>query len=111
MRKVLCSLGIGPHADLLELAKPTYETYAHLHEYDLVLSEQPLTLDRPASWNKVLLIRQLLGQYELIMWVDADAMVVNPEVDIVSATDDSHFLWMVEHHVDVQNEPLFNSGV
>lgn len=111
MRKVLCSLGIGPHADLLELAKPTYETYAHLHGYDLVLSEQPLTLDRPAAWNKVPLIRQLLGQYELIMWVDADAMVVNPEVDIVTATDDAHFLWMVEHHVDVQDEPLFNSGV
>jgi len=31
VRKVLCSLGIGPHADLLELAKPTYETYAHLN--------------------------------------------------------------------------------
>jgi len=111
VRKVLCSLGIGTHADLLELAKSTYETYAHLHGYDLALSEQPLTVDRPAAWSKVLLIRQLLDRYELVMWIDADAMVVNPEVDIVNAIDDAHFLWMVEHHVSVQDEPLFNSGV
>ncbi len=111
LRKVLCSIGVGAHADLMALARPMYETYARLHGYDLVLVEQPMVLDRPAAWHKVLLIRQLMDRYNLIVWIDSDAMIVDPTVDIANAISRDHFLWIVEHHVPGLELPLINSGV
>ena len=33
-------------------------------------------------WNKLLLAAELLGRYDLVLWVDADAAIVDPTVDI-----------------------------
>jgi hypothetical protein len=47
MRKVLCSIGVGPHQELLSIAEPSLADYAARHGYDLRLVSGPL--GRP-SW-------------------------------------------------------------
>jgi hypothetical protein len=81
--KVLCSIGVGPHAELLDLTRPTFEAYATRHGYDLDLRTELVAPDRPASWNKIPLLRELLGRYKVVMWVDADAAIVDASEDIV----------------------------
>ncbi|WP_426527893.1 hypothetical protein [Bradyrhizobium sp. McL0615] len=47
MRKVLCSIGIASHQELLEIARPCFEAYAAKHGYDLVLISKSTI---PAPW-------------------------------------------------------------
>ena len=57
-RRVLCSLGIGPYLDILAVSSVTFEAYAALHGYDLVLSTEPIAPERPPAWEKIALARR-----------------------------------------------------
>jgi len=72
----LCSLATGPFIEFLETAAPTFERYAQVQGYDLVLSAEPLDPGRPASWSKLALVSSLLDTYEVVIWLDADTVVV-----------------------------------
>jgi len=78
-RAVLCSIGQGPHEELLELARPSFQRYADRFGYDLDLRTELLAPDRPPSWSKVPLIRQGLEDHRVAIWIDADAVVVRPQ--------------------------------
>jgi len=161
MRKVLCSFVSGPHRALLDLTRPTFETYASMHGYDLVLrtddsghvesdvpraawhlrarrrmlrwavrrmppsrawpsllppnSRRGRTMDAvadvglrgiaktfsiptPPSWKKLALIKELLATYDLVLWIDADAVVIDPTVDISRELTPGKWIYAVEHH-------------
>lgn len=84
--RVLCSIGTGPHEELLDLAGPTFEGYARRHGYSLDLRSDVRGLgERPVAWAKIALIRDLLEEHELVVWIDADAMIVDPTEDIAGA--------------------------
>ena len=109
MRKVLCSIGAGPHQALLALTRATFEAYAQRHGYDLVLHTRALDQDRPAAWSKIRLLRQLLSRYDLLLWVDADAVIVDHEHDIAERLEQDKFFYLVEHQYTGQQLP--NTGV
>jgi len=50
----------------------------------------------PPSWNKVTLIRKLIATYDLVVWVDADAVVVDLSRDIASEFQTDKWLHIVE---------------
>jgi hypothetical protein len=81
-RKALCSLAVGPHLQLLAAALPTYEAYAARHGYDVILATQLVDPDRPAAWSKIALARQLLHDYDELLWIDADMCFVDTSVDL-----------------------------
>ena len=109
MQKILCSVGAGPHAELLEVSGRTFAAYADLHGYDLDLRTELPAPERPASWSKVALLRELVEQYEFVLWVDADAAIVDVSRDIADEVERSKFLYIVQHHYDGQDVP--NLGV
>jgi hypothetical protein len=80
--KVLCSLAVGPHLQLLAAARPTFEAYCARHGYDLVLVTEPLVEGRPPSWQKIELVRRLLERHDLVLWVDSDMCFVDVSVDV-----------------------------
>lgn len=86
-RKVLASIGVGPHVELLRLTAPSFEAYARRHGYDVRVETDLVAPERPASWSKVKLIRSLLDTYEFAFWVDADAMIVDSSLDIADVVD------------------------
>ncbi len=109
MRKVLCSIGSGPHAELLDVSGETFRVYADRHGYDLELRTELVAPDRPPAWSKVALLRELLGDYEFAFWVDADAAIVDPSRDLADEVRRGKGLYLVAHHYDGQVLP--NTGV
>jgi hypothetical protein len=97
-RKVICSFAMGAHVKLLSIAGETYKAYGERHGWDVVLStEEELAERRPPSWAKIRLIRELLDDYDLVWWIDADALFTDVEPDIMPELDSDKDLFLVEH--------------
>ena len=108
-RKVVCTIAHGPHQELLEIARPTLEKYADGNGYELVAVEEQLAPHRPASWGKVVLLHQLVQQYDVVLWVDADAVFVDPTRDVAAELQPFRFLHLVSHRIG--DERVYNCGV
>jgi hypothetical protein len=80
--KVLTTIASGAHRELLRVTGPTFRYYARIHGYDADFRTTLLTPERPASWNRIPLICELLSRYEVVVWVDCDAAIVDPSEDI-----------------------------
>lgn len=107
-RRVLCSLGTGPHSELLDITRPVFERYALRHGYDLDLRTSAPVTGRPPAWTKLLLVRELLDRYDTVVWVDADAIIVDLDSD-VAVRPRRYPVDMVTHVVD--GIPLPNAGI
>jgi hypothetical protein len=79
---VICSLANGDHERLLHIMQPTVEHYGRKHNIDTIFLTERLCPERPAAWDKIVLIKGLLKYYEVVMWMDSDTIIVNPEPNI-----------------------------
>ncbi len=97
--RAICSLATGAqYRSMLSRAALSFERYAERWGWDLVLStEEHLSEGRAAPWGKVPLIRSLLDDYEWVLWLDADVVVVDLEADICEAIEDGKDMYLVEH--------------
>lgn len=109
MRKAIVSLGVGPQARLLALASRSFRPYAERHGYELALSREIVDPSRPAPWSKIALLRKLASEYDLLLWLDADLVIVDRSVDIADELEDGRDLYLVEHKTKEGRMP--NSGV
>lgn len=109
LRKIVCTMAFGPHRELLEIARPTLEAYADRNDYELLTAEHRLAPDRPPSWGKVVLLHELVQQYDLVLWIDADALFVDVTRDVADEIRQHRFLHLVEHRIG--DERIFNCGV
>lgn len=107
--RVIASIGSGPQRRLLKLASRSLRPYALRHGYDLALASEVPDCGRPAPWSKIPMLRDLAARYELVVWIDADAVIVDPAADIASALQPGKVLHLVEHVV--RGEPRPNTGV
>jgi hypothetical protein len=109
VRKVLCSIGSGTYAELLEISGQTFGLFAERHGYDLELRGELLAPDRPPSWSRILLFQELFRDYDVVLWVDADAAIVDPTLDVLDELDPRDLMGMVAHEYEGQVIP--NCGV
>jgi hypothetical protein len=107
--RVIASLGAGPQESLLRLARRTIEPYAERYGYELSLHTQVVDSTRPAPWSKIRILRELVERYELVVWLDADLVIVDARVDLASELEDDRFLYLVEHRHSGWQMP--NTGV
>src|SRR3954451_22733450 len=108
-RVVVCSVAFGPHRELLEVARPSFEQWAQRHGYDLDFREAAPSDGRPASWGKIRLLQERLGTHDVALWVDADAIVVDPSADLAATVSSEKPIAMVAHRYDGQLVP--NMGI
>ena len=106
---MICTLAHGPHRELLGVTRPALERYAERHDYDVRVVESRMAPARPVSWEKVALLHSLVDEYQVVCWVDADAVVLDTAPDITHEVDRARFLHLVEHRVDGERRP--NAGV
>src|SRR5215213_1296778 len=67
---------------VLDQALPTFAEFAQRHSYDVVSwRTNEHARGRPPSWGKVRLLRGLLDRYDLVLWLDADAIILDSSVD------------------------------
>jgi hypothetical protein len=109
LRKTIVSLGVGPQARLLALAARSFKPYARRHGYELRLHTELVDPSRPAPWSKIVLLRELAADYDVLLWLDADLVIVDNSTDITCELENGRFLYMVEHQTKAGRMP--NSGV
>jgi hypothetical protein len=107
-RKVLATIGSGPAAPVLEQALSTIRPYARRHGYEVVIGEGD-SQGRPPAWAKVPLIGSLLQEYDEVLWLDADLVILDGSVDIAAVVPDTAFQALVEMQSDGHRVP--NTGV
>jgi len=77
-RKALATIGSGPMERVLDEALPTFAEFAERHSYDIVaFRNDEHAQGRPSSWGKVRLLRGLLERYDIVLWLDADTIVLD----------------------------------
>jgi hypothetical protein len=57
--------------------------YARRHHYELVVGVGDAK-GRPPSWGKVPLLQRLLQHHDFVVWIDADAFILDASVDIAT---------------------------
>jgi glycosyl transferase family (putative galactosyltransferase) len=106
--KALCSIGAGPHEALLAVSEPTFRAYAERHGYEVITSTAA-DPGRPPAWAKVPMIRRALDEHDLVLWIDADAVIVDGREDIAAALRPDAQLALVQHARG--DELIPNTGV
>jgi hypothetical protein len=104
--KALATIASGRHAELLRLSGPTFRAYADRHGYELVIGAGEMPEPRAGAWAKVPLIRRLLDTYELVLWVDVDAMILDGSVDVAELLDVDAFQGLVLNGTSGPNTAL-----
>ena len=96
----------------MALSSPTLVSYARRWRWDVVLSSENLAPERPAAWAKVVLIQQLLRDFEYVWWIDADALIVRSDGDVLDETEPDKDIYLVEHpQASPDRSVVPNSGV
>ena len=108
-RTAVCTVATGPHEELYEVSGPTFERFARHHGYDLIVAHHELSGSRPPPWGKLALLRELVDSYDRVVWIDADAVVVDPVGDIFETMGPLHALCLATHHY--QGAEIPNMGV
>lgn len=82
MKRALVSFGVGGgFEELLHIAAPSFQAFADRHGYDFLIPELG-ELARPASWHKVPALLDVLETHDEVLWVDADAVIVDDSRDV-----------------------------
>lgn len=82
---IVCTLAVGDrYRDNVQPCLESQRQFAEKHGFSYcVLEKLPAHADRPIAWYKIPLIAQLLAEgYEKVLYIDADAMVTNPDFKI-----------------------------
>ncbi len=96
-RKALATIGTGAMRPVLDQSIHTFRRFGERHGYDVVVGGEEMIEDRAPAWNKVLLLRSLLESYDYVLWIDADAIILDDSVDPVSLLEDGHYQALVRY--------------
>lgn len=93
MRRALLTYGVGQHEELLEIALPSFKRFAKRHGYQLLVGAHEQ--DRPPSWWKVPALREALDEFDEVLFIGADLVIVDSSEDLDVPTE----AWqaLVEH--------------
>lgn len=83
---VLIQLAEAAHCGMLELTRNRHRRYAVQHgmDYYWIVNGIPAR-PRAAGWGKISLVQQALSLgYEYVVWLDADALILDTTVNLVS---------------------------
>lgn len=93
MQKALATFGWDAAAPLLDLSLPTFRDYAERHGYHLIVGSQ--RCDRPAAWCKIPLLQRLLATYDFVLWIDADALILDASTDLAAVIPEDAYQGLV----------------
>ncbi len=112
-RTLLIQQAAGEFCAMLNLSYRRHAEYVRRHGLDFwCIHGEPQTT-RPCVWNKILLIRQALDlQYPLIIWLDADTLIIRLEKDLRAACTEFSCIGMCRHPLPWGDQPWhFNAGI
>lgn len=85
MRIALCYMSIGErYRQITECSRINKLEYCNKHDYVFIEDNSVYNQNKPIPWSKLLLINRYLNQFDYLVWVDADILIMNPEIKIES---------------------------
>jgi hypothetical protein len=96
-RKALATIGSGAMRPVLDQSLHTFRRFGERHGYDVVVGGDEAIEDRAPAWNKVVLLRSLLQNYDCVLWIDADAIILDDSVDPASLLGEGHYQALVRY--------------
>lgn len=109
-RKALATFGSGPMRRVLRATLPTFRELARRHGYELVVGDGDAAGRKP-QWAKILLLQRLVERFELVLWLDADAIVLDATEDPADVLPARAFQGLVRHISTRTGRELPNTGV
>tara|TARA_R100000458_G_C8275369_1_gene250417 strand:+ start:785 stop:1423 length:639 start_codon:yes stop_codon:yes gene_type:complete len=115
MNKCLTSFGYGRQRENFKKSSPLFLEYAQNHGYDYYVPSlgsfsewRESNTSKGYAWLKIPLLSEVLSRYDVVLWIDADIVIVDGEKDILGDAGDSP-MSMVVHRVEKGRHP--NTGV
>lgn len=66
------------YRELMKYGLESKYEYCKKHNYPFVDECNSLDSSRPIAWSKIKLIEREMEDYDIIMWIDADTIIMNP---------------------------------
>lgn len=82
MRVALASVFTPEFEDIRQIVEPNRIAYCERHDYTYLPAYKNLARGRKATWSKIPLIHKNLNRFDWIIWLDADAFIVNQDIPL-----------------------------
>jgi hypothetical protein len=105
------------HRALHELALPTFHRYARRWGWAVRAVDLPVDgsgadpAAQTAKWAKVTLLREALGDHDMVLWLDADTLVLRDDEDISTHLRADAFQALALEQVPAEHRVNPNTGV
>jgi hypothetical protein len=103
--KALATIGSGALGPVLDQSLRTFRRFGARHGYDVVVGAGTEAGGRAPAWAKIPLIRRLLDVYAVVLWVDADAIILDDSVDPLTVVAPGSYQALVKHRWMGQEQP------
>ncbi|WP_428305409.1 class I SAM-dependent methyltransferase [Lacipirellula sp.] len=81
MRFAMVTLWHGEqYNELAAIVNPAKQAYCDRYGYDFKVFDHLLDSSRPASWSKILAVKEILAEYDWVIWTDVDAILWDPSI-------------------------------
>lgn len=105
MRVCLLTAFDQAYREMGEVCAATLRRYAEIHGCD-VRVVRDLNTGRPPAWNKIIAIQDTLrAGYDVVFWIDTDALFVRFDAGIRDEIRDGKHLYLVSHHIFLDPMP------
>ncbi|MEZ8185552.1 glycosyltransferase [Shewanella sp. 5S214] len=102
MKKAIFTLAIGDENPMYRAALLSFEQYAQKVGADLIVSKEfhyPITITDPQhtaspAWTEKLYIKEILKQYDRVLYVDADIIIQPDAENIFEVYDDLNTVYL-----------------
>jgi len=91
----------------------SFRAFADRHDYELRIHTGDVPPERPASWARIPRIQSPMERFGLVLWIDADAAIVDPSLGIADQPGRREVMGMgmVAHRTPESRDPLPTCGV
>eukprot|EP00602_Paraphysomonas_sp_CaronLab_P008001 CAMPEP_0185034254 /NCGR_PEP_ID=MMETSP1103-20130426/23953_1 /TAXON_ID=36769 /ORGANISM="Paraphysomonas bandaiensis, Strain Caron Lab Isolate" /LENGTH=312 /DNA_ID=CAMNT_0027570833 /DNA_START=63 /DNA_END=1001 /DNA_ORIENTATION=- len=69
-------------SDVMKMVMDNRIKYAKLHGYDIINANSVIDKSRPIAWSKLLAVKKYLPDYDYILYIDMDAVIMEPSVKL-----------------------------
>lgn len=85
MKIALCTLSVGEeYKEKTKWTTVNKKSYCAKHGYTFIDDETILDKSRPIPWSKIHLLLKYLNEYDYLVWIDADILIMNMEIKLES---------------------------
>lgn len=85
MKIGVCTLSIGQkYKELTKLTLQNKKEYCDKYGYTLITDESMYDSSKPIPWSKILQLQKYLDEYDYLVWMDADMLIMNDMISIES---------------------------